>query len=226
LNEYALQSNAEEKIDPKILAKMIFKAMTYKNYELNFSSGTILTEDKSANYYIEVLQELKGLNLKKVPYISVEITPPDKDYYIQALADIGVTALIMNIEIVDEKLRKIICPGKSEVSIKRYIGAMQNAVQILGRGNVASVLLAGIQPAEDIINMGRKLIEIGVIPTIMPFKPLDDCAMKKEKITNPKELLFISERLESQMVKSGLNPRSQYGCTRCGGCSLETVAFV
>lgn len=226
LNEYASQSNVEEKINPKILAKMIFRAMMYKNYELNFSSGTILTEDKSANYYIEVLKELKELKLKKFPYISVEITPPDKDHYIQYMADIGVTALIMNIEIVDNKLRKTICPGKSEISLKRYIEAMQNAVHILGKGNVSSVLLAGIQPAEDIINMGRKLIEIGVIPTIMPFKPLDDCAMKKEKKTNPNELLFISERLESQMIKSGLNPRSQYGCTRCGGCSLETVAFV
>ena len=138
----------------------------------------------------------------------------------------GVTALIMNIEIVDEKLRRIICPGKSEVSLQRYFDAMQSAVHILGIGNVASVLLAGIQPAEDIINMGKKLIEIGVIPTIMPFKPLDDCDMKKEKITNPKELLFISERLESQMIKRGLNPHSQYGCTKCGGCSLETVSFV
>lgn len=226
LNEYASQSKVEEKINPRILAKMIFKAMMYKKYELNFSSGTILTEDKSANYYIEVLQELKELNLKEFPYISVEITPPDKDFYIQALADMGVTALIMNIEIVDEKLRRIICPGKSEVSLQRYFDAMQSAVHILGIGNVASVLLAGIQPAEDIINMGKKLIEMGVIPTIMPFKPLDDCGMKKEKITNPEELLFISERLESQMIKRGLNPHSQYGCTKCGGCSLETVSFV
>lgn len=226
LNEYASQGNVEEKIAPQILAKMIFKAMMHKKYELNFSSGTMLTEDKSANYYIEVLQELRELNLKKFPYISIEITPPDKDFYIQDLADMGVTALIMNIEIIDEKLRRIICPGKSEVTIKRYIEAMQSAVHILGIGNVSSVLLAGIQPAEDIINMGRKLIEIGVIPTIMPFKPLDDCAMKKEKITNPNELLFISERLENQMVRRGLNSRSQYGCTKCGGCSLETVAFV
>lgn len=226
LNEYALQSNVEEKISPQILAKMIYKAMMYKEYELNFSSGTILTEDKSANYYIEVLQELKELKLKRFPYISVEITPPDKDFYIQALADIGVTALIMNIEIVDENLRKKICPGKSDVSIKRYIEAMQLAVHILGTGNVSSVLLAGIQPAEDIINMGKELIEIGVVPTIMPFKPLDDCDMKKEKITNPKELLFISEELKSQMIRRKLNPRSQYGCTKCGGCSLETVAFM
>ena len=95
----------------------------------------------------------------------------------------------MNIEIADENLRKFICPGKSEISLDRYFSAMEKAVSLLGIGNVSSVLLAGIQPVEDIIRLGKELIEIGVIPTIMPFKPLDDCLMKNYGLTNPVELM-------------------------------------
>lgn len=226
LNEYASHANINKRISPKLLAKMISKVLTHKDYEINFSSGTDLTEDKSANYYISVLQELKPFNLKNSPYISLEITPPDKDYYIEALIDNGITALIMNIEIADEKLRRKICPGKSEVSINRYFEAMQKAVCLLGPGNVSSVLIAGIQPTEDIIKMSKNLIDIGVIPTIMPFKPLDDCAMRNYSITNPQELLFISDLLESELFNAGLNPCKQNGCTKCGGCSLETIGFI
>lgn len=226
LNDFSPQGQLEEKLDPKVLAHMIYKAMSYKYYELNFSAGTVLTEDKSANYYITVLKELKKKSLKRFPHVSVEITPPDKDCYIQDLVDCGVTALIMNIEIAEEKLRKEICPGKSEVSIERYFDAMQKAVSILGRGNVSSVLLAGIQPVKDIISMGKELLAMGVIPTIMPFKPLDDCDMKKNRITNPEELIFINDILEKEIIKVGLNPCFQHGCTRCGGCSLESITFM
>lgn len=226
LNNYSLQNKAEEMIDPQILAHMIFKVLSYKDYELNFSAGTVLTEDKSAYYYINVLHELKKMNLKKFPYISIELTPPDKDYYIEALVDCGVTALIMNIEIADEVLRKNICPGKSEIPLERYVDTMRKAVLMLGKGNVSSVLLAGIQPVEDIISMGKELMKIGVIPTIMPFKPLDDCAMRNYKTTNPKELLYINTKLEKELLRNGMNPRSQHGCTRCGGCSLEAIRFI
>lgn len=164
--------------------------------------------------------------MKKLPYISVEITPPDKDHYIQALADVGVTALIMNLEIVDDQLRKKICPGKSEIPINRYLEAMEKAVFILGKGNVSSVLIAGIQPPEDIISMGKHLLSLGVIPTVMPFKPLDDCTMSTNIVTNPKELLYISESLGDELIRLHINPLMQHGCTRCGGCSLETIDFL
>lgn len=226
LNDFSSQTGSAEIIDPSTLAKMLFRALTYANYELNFSSGTILSEDKSANYYINVLANLKKLGLKKLPPISIEITPPDKDSYIQELADNGVTALIMNLEIVDDQLRKKICPGKSEISLNRYLEAMERAVCILGKGNVSSVLIAGIQPPEDIILMGKKLLSIGVIPTIMPFKPLDNCAMREGKVTNPDELLYINRILMKEIIHLNLNPLAQYGCTRCGGCSLETIDFL
>ena len=141
------------------------------------------------------------------------------------MAENGVTSLIMNIEIADENLRKHICPGKSEISLDRYFSAMEKAVSLLGTGNVSSVLLAGIQPVEDIIQLGKKLIEIGVIPTVMPFKPLDDCLMKNVGLTNPVELTQINDILSEQLRIKGLDPTHQHGCTGCGGCSLETIEF-
>lgn len=224
LNSYYL-GQIKNEINPKILAKMISRIMAYKVYDLNFSAGTFLTEDKSVGYYLSVLKELKRTDIDRIPFISLEITPPDKNIYIQELVNNGVTALIMNIEIAKDSLRKEICPGKAEVSIERYFNAMEYAVRLLGRGNVSSVLLAGIQPAKDIISMGIKLLDIGVIPTVMPFKPLDHCEMSNHETTNPEELLYINDILSQEIIKSGLDPCSQRGCTRCGGCSLESIEF-
>lgn len=217
-------SNKKDYIIPeKSLAKMIYCAMMAKDYELNFSAGTLLTNYKSEDYYLSVLRELRNLKPKYFPKVSIEMTPPDDEQVLYELADNGVKALIFNIEIASSELRKAICPGKGEISLEHYLSMIDKAVNILGRGNVSSVLLAGIQPADDIIKMGSELILLGAIPTIMPFKPLDDCEMKKHNITDPKELLYISSALGEMMRKKGLSPKLQCGCTKCGGCSLEDL---
>lgn len=225
LSAYGSLKNIKYRLDPNILAKMLKVAFDNKIYDLNFSSGTILTEDKSASYYIDVLKKAELDKYGEQIFVSIEIAPPDTDEYIEDLSKCGVTSLIMNIEIADDNLRKTICPGKSEIPLDRYFKAMKKAVSLLGYGNVSSVLLAGIQPAEDIIMLGSKLIEMGVIPTIMPFKPLDDCLMSNYGITNPEELIQINDTLTRLLHMKGLNPTNQNGCTRCGGCSLETLNF-
>ena len=86
----------------------------------------------------------------------------------------------------------------------------------------ACVLIAGIQPKEDIVDECRKLTDIGVIPTIIPFKAMDDCQFRYKNNCRPEELIWISSRVGVLLKDKSLSPEMQEGCTKCGGCSLET----
>jgi len=64
---------------------------------------------------------------------------------------------------------------------------------------------------------------MGVIPTIIPFKPLDNCGLSQKPTANPDEVLRIGQDVNKILRTEGLDAYNQNGCTKCGGCSLESV---
>jgi hypothetical protein len=220
---FCANNNLETMLPVSTVAKMVKTALEHNpNYEIALSGGTCGSEDKSAVYFSDICKLITD-NGKDRHNISIELAPPDKDSYIELLFETGVSAVIMNIEIADERLRKEICPGKSNIPLSRYFEAFEKAVSIFGRGNVSSVLIAGIQPANDIINICKKLIPMGVIPTIIPFKPFDSSQMNKYPLTNPAEVLNIAKNVNDILIAEELYARKKSGCTACGGCSLESI---
>jgi len=191
-------------------------------YELALSGGTPDTPDKGADYFAEIAAAVT--KAKSIP-ISVELVPPDNDSYLDRLHEVGVTSVIMNIEIWDRQLRQLFCPGKSRVSVDRYLQAIQHAVKVFGAGQVASVFVAGLQATHVLLEGARAVIDAGAIPTIIPFKPLDQCAMAAFPKANADDVVQINYEISETLVRRGLNPTLQRGCTGCGGCSLETIAF-
>ncbi|MCL2499294.1 MAG: radical SAM protein [Defluviitaleaceae bacterium] len=223
IGDYAKINKIAPVLEPPVVAKMIKRAIKANpNYEIALSGGTCDSEDKSADYFAEICRLVTDNKTKK-HHISVEVAPPDDDSYIQKLFDAGATALIINIEVANECKRKKICPGKSAISIERYMAAFEKAVSIFGRGKVSSVIIVGIQKESDIIGICEKIIPMGVIPTIIPFKPLDACKMKSHEKANPDEVLRISSRVSELLSDEVLYVYGHGGCTKCGGCSLESV---
>lgn len=204
-----------------IVVQMIRKALEYNpQYEIALSGGTCDAPDRSISYFSNICREAKKYNAE---YISVETAPPSDLRFIDELKNSGATAIIMNLEIADNELRKKMCPGKSTISQNHYMKAYKRAVKVFGTGNVSCVLIAGIQRKEDIANKARELIELGVIPTIIPFKPLDGCMLANYPATKHSELIEIAGQVDKMLRKKGLFADEQKGCTKCNGCSLETI---
>lgn len=209
-------------IPEHIVGRMIEKSIKYNpKYEIALSGGTCNEPDHSIKYFSKICEYSREYGAE---YISVETAPPNDLLYIKELKNSGATAVIMNLEIADDDLRQQLCPGKSSISQLHYMYAYEEAVKQFGEGNVSCVLLAGIQNPQDIIKKSSELIDIGVIPTIIPLKPLDGCILKEHPITDPNELIMISVEVERMLNKRGLLANNQRGCTKCNGCSLETVA--
>ena len=191
-------------------------------YVLNMSGGTYKSPDHMADYYISLVKEIRGFS--DCP-ITIELAPPSDIGKLKELYNAGCTAVIMNIEIADSGLRGRICPGKSRISYEHYHESMRYAVRIFGHGMVSSVLIGGIQPEEDIIRECEVLASEGVFPTIMPFRPFDNCELHGFKACSPDLLVEMSERLGEMLRKYNLMPERQPGCTECGGCSIENDCF-
>jgi hypothetical protein len=223
LNAYAAKNNLISLLDVDIVVEMIKRAIAENpNYEIALSGGTCCGKDKSATYFTNICRKLT--ENKTIHYdISVELAPPDNNSYIEELYKAGATSIIMNIEIADEERRIIICPGKSNIPLNRYFSALGKAVEVFGRGNVSTVLISSLQPENDIKSICNKLIQMRIVPTIIPFKPLDSCSLKDHPIADPVELIRISKYVNKLLLENNLFPSNQVGCTKCGGCSLETV---
>ena len=188
-------------------------------YAINIGGGTYLNPDNMAKYLIEII---KGVRMFTDTPISVELAPPADIKLIKELKDAGASSLIMNLEVADPEKRKQICPGKSAIKYEHYYECYRYGVEVFGRGKISCVLIAGIQPKEDIVRECEKLTDVGVIPTIIPFKPMDDCEFNNKPNCPADELLWISARLGAMLKEKQLSPKMQEGCTKCGGWSRET----
>lgn len=188
-------------------------------YSINLGGGTYRNPDFMAEYLAEIV---RGVRTFTDTPISLELAPPSNIDLLAQLKEAGASSLIMNLEVADPVLRKEVCPGKSAISYGYYYECYRRGIQAFGKGRVSCVLIAGIQPKEDIVAECEKLTDVGVIPTIIPFKAMDNCLYRARGNCDREELLWISGRVNTILAKKGLSPEMQEGCTKCGGCSLET----
>ncbi len=219
----SLLPKSEAPIPVDVLCEGLKKLMAkVPDYTLNFSGATYKSPDIMIEYWCDLAKEIRTFS--DCP-IAIEFAPPSDLSLLEKLKKCGASVAIMNIEIVDENLRKTICPGKSAITLEHYHKALKKAVEVFGRGQVSSVMIGGIQPFSDIKKECEYLTSIGVFPTIMPFRPLDDCTFFNVTSCDSDELIDASEYLGGLLRKHNLAPYCQEGCTKCGGCSVENDCF-
>ncbi|MBR6765237.1 MAG: hypothetical protein IKM06_02005 [Clostridia bacterium] len=219
----SLECKNKAPIEAEVLSDAIKKLFEMiPHWTLNFSGGTYKSPDNMVDYWIEVT---KGIRKFSSCPIAIEFAPPRDLTRLEKLKEAGANAVIMNLEIADTELRSKICPGKSSISYKHYHDALEKAVKVFGWGQVSSVLIGGIQPKEDIINECERLASMGVFPTIMPFRPMDNCDYSLLKPCSPDDLIEMSLKLGAMLIKYKLPPFMQEGCTKCGGCSIENDCY-
>lgn len=208
--------------DQQFVADALKIALEYNHkYEINLSGGTCGDPDSAIDYLSSICEKIKEITSKYNTPISVEFVPPSTEKKLIQLKENGVTSVIMDLDIYDEKSRTEICPGKGKIALSHYKEMLEKSVSIFGKGNVSSVLIVGIQPEDDIKKACKELILLGVIPTLIPFKPLDNAFMEENPVTDAKQYIELSSFLSEKMKGINLGIKCNSGCASCGGCSLE-----
>ena len=223
--EVSLQNNAtlEEKNADQMSEVITAAKKEGRCAHMTLTSGTDETIDKGANRYIELLIGIKQ-NHPDLP-IHVQIEALEDLEYINKLKKAGADTIGIHIEVINEKIRQEITPGKFHLSYKTFEKNWEHAVDIFGKNQVSSYVLTGFGEAKtDFLNGVEKLVSIGVIPYITPVRSIP--GKKDLPIADFHDLIDIYIKSALLMKQYGVNPlENKAGCVRCGGCSSIKEAY-
>lgn len=204
---------------PEMLAEVAKAAVELDGVtQMIMTTGTPKTLDRGAAILEASARAVRAV--VDIP-IQVQCEPPSEDMWFQRLKDAGVDALGMHLEAVSDRVRKQIMPGKASVPLSRYMSAYKAAVQVFGKGNVSTYILAGLgDTEEEILSMSQQLIELGVYPFVVPFVPVAGTPLANHPMPDADMLDRIFAILGPQLVRHGLTSDTlKAGCAKCGACS-------
>jgi len=182
------------------------------------ATGTPNTSDRGAAYLADCARAVK--QRVELP-IQVQCEPPDDFAWFAKLKDAGVDSLGMHLEAITPEVRARIMPGKADVPVDYYFQAFKAAVNVFGRGQVSTYLLAGLgDTLEALVDGCDRLIQLGVYPFVVPFVPITGTPLSHHPAPNSEFMLAVYERVGALLRQAGLSSHDmKAGCGKCGACS-------
>ncbi|MGH3821199.1 MAG: MSMEG_0568 family radical SAM protein, partial [Pseudonocardiaceae bacterium] len=194
--------------------------------QLVLTTGTTAGPDRGARYLIRcvraVLAAVPGLP------IQVQIEPPGELTALTDLREAGVTAIGIHVESLDDEVRRRWMPGKGSVPMAEYEAAWDAAVRVFGRNRVSTYLLVGLgEDPDELVAGASRLIEQGVYPFVVPFRPMAGTLARRDGIGAPPAELVrdVTERVAAMLRAAGMiGADQQAGCAACGACGALSAA--
>jgi radical SAM protein (TIGR04043 family) len=194
--------------------------------QLVMTTGTTNGKDRGAAHLANCVRAVK----QAVPALPIQVQcePPADLGVIADLKAAGATSIGIHVESMNDTVRQAWMPGKSRVPLDEYRTAWAEAVRVFGRNKVSSYLLIGLgDTADEIVSAARELIEMGVYPFVVPFRPLADSLAAKDGAAPPDAEMVadITERVATLLRQASMTGADQEaGCAACGACSLLSAA--
>jgi radical SAM protein (TIGR04043 family) len=182
------------------------------------TTGTPGTPDRGARLLCECAEAVTAAS--RLP-IQGQCEPPHGDGWFGAMKSAGIVSLGMHLEAVTESVRRTIMPGKAEVPVSRYLAAFEAAVEVFGRGQVTTYILAGLgDPPGEIVAVSRVLAAMGVYPFVVPFVPIRGTQLESRPPPDPALMRALLAEVAAVIRDAGLlDTAPRAGCGRCGACS-------
>ncbi len=183
------------------------------------TTGTPNFTDRGAAVLCESALAVKAA-VEPLP-IQAQCEPPDDPVWLHRLKAAGVDSLGMHLEAVTPEVRARIMPGKAQVTVEQYFIAFETAVQIFGRGQVTTYILAGLgDSTQAILAVCERLIAIGVYPFVVPFVPLNGTPLSAHPAPTARFMRSLLTPLGQMLASANLRSGDiKAGCGRCGACS-------
>lgn len=114
------------------------------------SGGAMLDRSQEAGYFAELVSALRGADgYAGQSFLIASQAFDENDARRLCEAGEGTIQVSYPMEVWDEKLFPVVCPGKAEhVGRDRWLENLCRAVEIFGRGNVGTNLVAGVEVAD------------------------------------------------------------------------------
>ncbi len=164
---------------PDEVAEVVEAASAEGATEMQLTGG-VLPGRAEVAYFLDVGRALqRRLGLGVVPGSQAVLAPPPRLEDLEALRDAGWEGVAMNLEVFDARLWPGIVPGKAALMPRaRWLEALEHAARVFGKGRVASVLVAGLEPMRSHVEGVEWLAERGVHGVPIPFTPAPGSALE------------------------------------------------
>ncbi len=182
------------------------------------TTGTPPTDDRGAAVLAECAAAVKVAT--GLP-IQAQCEPPADFAWFAKMRDAGVDALGMHLEAWNEDVRVRIMPGKADVPRAFYLKAFSAAVDVFGRGQVSTYLLAGLgDSVADLHEAARALIALGVYPFIVPFVPVSGTPLATHQPPTADFMRAVLAPVGEWLGEAGMTSDTvKAGCAKCAACS-------
>lgn len=127
---------------------------------INLTGGNLYTEDRGLYQYIKIIRAIRSVS--NIPIV-VEASPPKDLVLLNVIKNEGATAVEFNVEIWDEKIRKMIMPGKANIKREHYVESWKKAVELFGKGNVGSGIIIGFEDLKSSLEGIKTMIEVRML---------------------------------------------------------------
>jgi radical SAM protein (TIGR04043 family) len=191
--------------------------------QMIMTTGTSAGSDRGARHLARCVRAVKAA-VPGLP-IQVQCEPPADVSVLTELRKAGADAIGIHVESLDDDVRRRWMPGKATVPMSQYREAWREAVRVFGRNQVSTYLLVGLgEDPEELITGATELIEMGVYPFVVPFRPhpgtlaVDvDGAGAPDATTVEK----VSREVAAALRMAGMAGADQKaGCAACGACGV------
>jgi hypothetical protein len=190
------------------------------------SGGTPYNESVDYKYMNEVYSYFPAeylqfaFDLMLIPRTINHYDPVTKENYkkfLYFLKDCGANTISVNMELFNSKLRKEYAPEKQEIGTENYLLFLELAADIFEQ-KVRSVLIVGLEPAEDTIAGVREIAKRGCLTELSPFVPDPGAFLARRKAPD-------IDMLEQVLLKSA-EESDKYGIPLkpfCKPCSHNII---
>lgn len=193
--------------------------------QIMINGGNFPDPDRGFLYYARLCAIAREVIEKSGRDVELHLIvfPPARLELLQELAGLQV-AVAMNLEVCDPALFEKICPGKTEILGQAHIlEALRRAVEVLGEGNVFSILVGGLEGQESMSDGMWLLAEQGIIPVINVFHPDPETPLAAHPAPSAERILQMGRSLQEIFIHTSF-ARPFY--LRCGRNSLDTEAYL
>lgn len=134
----------------------------------------------------------KFVNLNKFDTY-LNIAPHDSVERLKRIKAYGIKQVQYNLEIANKILFEETCPGKLKYDV--FVKKLVEAVSIMGRGNVRSNFVFGLQDKEELINEIKKFASYGIVADYSVFQPKNNTPFQNKEAPDFDDVLDFSEKL-------------------------------
>jgi len=201
---------------PNHLVEVALKAEGEGLSHCTLTTGTPNLEDRGAEILAQAAEALRDNTGMR---IHVQLEPVDGER-IELLKQSGADTIGIHIETLDPAVFKKKCPGKAH-QWSRYWDSWRKAIDVFGDNQVSSYVILGMGEEDRVTREGiEKMCEFGVIPFLVPLRPIRWTKMEDVIPPSPEVMLDYYSHTIDCMRTYGIDPtKNLAGCVRCGACS-------